>query len=160
MEERKVNIVQRHKQELLYKIFHWAPITLRIQVICITINILYYSKCIRIQTDTTILSSQPLEYSTFSHPCASLWNKILAQLPEDYIDVILNLTRRPVSRLKTFSQKDSQSQKETHYRNCIAVEGSIGNILQTPIIYKKFYMKDNGFLCSRFSFFGWQNHYK
>ena len=50
MEERKGNIVQRHTQELLIQdIPPDTPITLRIQVICITINILYASGLRRTQ---------------------------------------------------------------------------------------------------------------
>lgn len=103
MEERKVYIVQRHTGYLFQKIFHLTPKTLRIQVICITITILYWSKCIRIQADTTVLPSQSLEDSTFSHPCASLENiRIVWTFSE---------THQKTSHLETFVQKESQSQR-------------------------------------------------
>lgn len=64
MEERKVNIVQRHTQELsVQDIPLSSHNTENTGNICITISILYYKKCIRIHTDTTILSSHSQVHS-------------------------------------------------------------------------------------------------
>lgn len=117
----------------LCKIFHRAPITQKIQVICITI---YYitlnnQNTFRVETDTMVVSSKSLTESTFSHPCAFLSQKNITQ--------IHSVAHQKASRshLKTFGQK-RQSREQTRHRNLHRSLGSIGHILQTSIMYRSF----------------------